>query len=168
MLSPKENDKNKDERNKKILPPGVFLPPELILFIKEFEKLMEQIITNPDMMSYSLQPRLLSFKITLDHEGKPKVTPINPKNRDVDEENQAGLEDNTEFVIEGNEVTVVTRLSPHIKKAKVQASGKEMQVLVGKDKIMTIKLPVRVKKKESEVRLRNGVLNIKLRKKSFL
>ena len=168
MLSRKRNDKEKHEENKKSIPSEALLPPELILFIKEFEKLMNQIISNPNLMSYGSQPHLFSFKIIQGPEGKPEVIPITPEGRKISERILAGLEDNTEVIVEGNEVTVVAKLSPHIKQAGIQASGKEMDVLVGRDKVMTIKLPVRVEKKEEEIRLRNGVLTAKLRKKSFL
>ena len=168
VLSRKGNDKDKHEENKKPIPSEALLPPELILFIKEFEKIMNQIISNPNLMSYGSQPHLFSFKITQGPEGKPEVTPIIPEGRKISEKNFAGLEDYAEVMVEGNEVTVVAKLSPHIKQARIQASGKEIDVLVGRDKVMTIKLPVKVEKKEDEIRLRNGVLTAKLHKKSFL
>ena len=162
--------RDKEGRNgerKKPIPSGALLPPELVLFIKEFEKLMNQLVANPELRSFGSEPRLYSFNITLGPEGKSVIKPITSTVNGLMNSKSIDLGDYTDVMVEGDEVTVVTRLDPHIKKAEIRASGKEMYVLVEGDEVIDIKLPVKVEEKTEKIKLRNGVLTAKLRKKKL-
>ncbi|NWF97001.1 MAG: Hsp20 family protein [Candidatus Thorarchaeota archaeon] len=170
-----DNDPNRDLR-KWI---GDFLPEELFKQIEEmmnkmFEDLQQGRMLDPQAIDRvlrehrSVRPFMFGFSVDIGPDGKPRLKRFG--DRPVGEELEAGpvLEPLVDVIEEDKEVVVVAEL-PGVEKDQIRVRVKGTTLILDVENPhrpyhKTVELPVKVKREEAKSAIRNGVLEVRLKK----